>query len=83
MSDLGAKAVADMQVDLRWQCAGQNVSHFNIYRDTNPECAPTQLNFIGQTATGSFTDRPQVNLGGWLRSCLSAEDDLLLPGRPR
>jgi len=71
VTGLGAKAVADMQVDLSWQHAGQNVSHFNIYRDTNPECAPTQLNFIGQTATGSFSDRPQVNLGGWLRSCLA------------
>ena len=59
-----------MQVDLSWKGEG-DVSHFNIYRDTQPDCAPTQLNFIGQSATGSFTDRPRVNLGGWLRSCLA------------
>jgi hypothetical protein len=70
VTGLGAKAVADMQVDLTWQSTGQPISHFNIYRDTNPECAPTQLNLIGQIATGSFSDRPQVNPGGWLRSCL-------------
>jgi len=70
ISDLSAKAVADMQVDLNWTSEGKNVDHFNIYRDTHAECAPTQLNFIGQSATGSFTDLPRVNLGGWLRSCL-------------
>ncbi len=68
---LKAKAVADMQVDLSWKHAGKNVSHFNIYRDTTPDCAPTQLNFIGQSATGNFSDCPRVNLGGWLRSCLA------------
>ena len=35
-----------------------------------PDCAPTLLNFIGQSATNSFRDLPRVNLGGWLRSCL-------------
>lgn len=73
VSGLTAKAVADMQVDLTWQYDGTNVSHFNVYRDTNSDCTPTQLNFIGQTTTGSFTDRPQVNIGGWLRSCLNPE----------
>jgi hypothetical protein len=71
VSDLAAKAVADMQVDLSWRHTGGNVSHCSIYRDTSPECAPTQLNFIGQSASGSFTDRPQVHPGGWLRSCLA------------
>jgi fibronectin type 3 domain-containing protein len=71
VTGLGAKAVADMQVDLSWRHNGQNVSHFNIYRDTSPECAPTQLNFIGQTTADNYSDRPQVNPGGWLRSCLA------------
>jgi hypothetical protein len=35
------------------------------------ECTPTQLNFIGQSTSSSFSDRPQVNIGGWLRSCLN------------
>ena len=71
VSGLAAKAVADMQVDLTWQQEGADLSHFNIYRDTQPDCPVTQLNFIGQSATGSFTDLPQIHLGGWLRSCLS------------
>jgi hypothetical protein len=68
VTGLAAKAVADMQVDLSWNGKG---SHFNIYRDTQPDCAPTQLNFIGQSATGTFTDQPRPNIGGWLRSCLA------------
>ena len=68
---LKAKAVADMQVDLSWQTDDKNVSHFNIYRDTNPDCTLTQLNFIGQSSNNKFIDRPRVNIGGWLRSCLS------------
>jgi hypothetical protein len=70
VADLSAKAAADMQVDLNWRCKGTGVSHFNIYRDTLRECAPTKLNFIDQSATGRFSDRPQVHAGGWLRSCL-------------
>jgi len=66
-----AQAVADKQVNLRWQHTGENVSHFNIYRDTQTDCAPTQFNFIGQSATGDFTDLPRPNIGGWLRSCLA------------
>jgi hypothetical protein len=71
VSELDAKAVADMRIDLSWKCDDREVSHFNIYRDTKQECAPVQLNFIGQSATDIFIDHPQVNIGGWLRSCLS------------
>lgn len=70
VSGLDAKAVADMQVDLSWTNNGA-ASHFNIYRDTLSDCAPTQLNFIGQSAARNFTDRPRLNAGGWLRSCLA------------
>lgn len=70
-SELIANAVADMRVDLSWQCDGREISHFNIYRDTRQECTPIQLNFIGQSTTNSFIDHPQVNIGGRLRSCLS------------
>ena len=82
VTDVNAKAVADMQVDLTWKCQNipslqpslgwrPRVSHFNIYRDTEPACPATQLNFIGQSVTSSFVDRPRVNLGGWLHSCLA------------
>jgi len=69
--NLDAKSIADLQVDLSWQPDGQNLSHFNLYRDTAPDCAPTPLNFIGQSATGNYSDRPQIHAGGWLRSCLT------------
>jgi hypothetical protein len=71
VTDAKAKPVADMQVDLSWKAAGKAISHFNIYRDTDPACPATMLNFIGQSATAAFSDRPQVNSGGWLRSCLA------------
>ncbi len=69
-ADAHAKPVADMQVELSWKCDDKNVSHYNIYRDTAAECEPTMLNFIGQSASVSFTDRPQANISGWIRSCL-------------
>ena len=70
VAEIEARAVADMQVNLSWQPSGKDVSHYNIYRDTLPDCTPTQLNLIGQSATGNFSDQPRMNLGGWLRSCL-------------
>jgi len=68
VTGLAAKAVADMQVDLSWTAQGKDISHFNLYRDTQPDCAPTLLNFIGQSAGDSFSDRPRLNHGGWIRN---------------
>jgi hypothetical protein len=70
VKDLQAKSVADMQVELKWGCKGKGVSHYNIYRDTKPECESSMLNFIGQSAVPKFSDIPQPNIGGWIRSCL-------------
>ncbi|MCX6872579.1 MAG: hypothetical protein NTW21_02050 [Verrucomicrobia bacterium] len=70
VNDLVAQSVADMQVDLKWDFKGDGVSHFNIYRDTRPECESTMLNFIGQSAGPEFSDIPRPNIGGWIRSCL-------------
>lgn len=71
VTSLKAEAVADMEVKLNWKSEGSDLSHFNIYRDTGPDCAPTQLNFIGQSLVCAFLDRPQVHPGGWIRSCLA------------
>ncbi len=73
VSGLSAEPAADMQVNLAWKCTGGKVSHFNVYRDTTPDCPPTLLNFIGQTSTEGFIDLPRLNMGGWLRSCLKPE----------
>ena len=43
-------SLADMQVNLKWDSMGKGLSHYNIYRDTRPECESTMLNFIGQSA---------------------------------
>jgi hypothetical protein len=71
VKDLQAKSVADMQVELKWDFKGKGVSHFNVYRDTRPECVATMLNFIGQSAGPEFSDIPRPNIGGWIRSCLA------------
>ena len=70
LKDLQANSVADMQVNLKWDFKGDSVSHFNIYRDTRPECESTMLNFVGQSAGPEFSDIPRPNIGGWIRSCL-------------
>ena len=66
-----AVPVADKWVNLTWKADGASCSHVNIYRDTDPKCALTQLNFIGQSADGCYADIPRLHLGGWLRSCLA------------
>jgi hypothetical protein len=71
VTDLQAKPVADMQVELVWGCQGEGVSHYNLYRDTLPECESSMLNFIGQSAVPAFSDVPSPNIGGWIRSCLT------------
>jgi hypothetical protein len=62
-----AQAVADMQVNLRWTAS--NAAHYNIYRDTDPKCAASPLNFVGETDAASFADIPATHPGG-LRSTL-------------
>jgi len=61
-----------MQIELNWKCdmKQNHISHFNIYRDTDKSCRPELLNFIGQTARVSFTDKPTLNHGGWIRKTL-------------
>lgn len=70
VTGLKAESVADRQVLLSWGCDQSDISHFNIYRNTDPKCAPTWLNWVGQSSTRSFVDRPQLNAGGWIRNRL-------------
>jgi hypothetical protein len=71
LSPTGIKALAtaDMQVELAWDSREKDdqISHYNIYRDKSPECEVNQLNFLGQSTSASFTDRPQLNHMGWIR----------------
>ena len=68
-------ASADMKVGLAWICddSRERTSHFNIYRDTDPECEPVLLNLVGQAVTNQYTDRPRLNHGGWIRNRLEPD----------
>ena len=70
VSNIKARAVADMKVELKWNCDNTEVSHYNIYRDTHADCRPILINLIGQSPTVIYTDHPQVHIGGWLRNTL-------------
>ncbi len=70
VSGLKSEALADRQVRLSWSGVQTQLSHFDIFRDTHPDCAPTLLNRVGQSCTTSFVDQPQLNAGGWIRQAL-------------
>ena len=71
VSGLQAVAAADMQVDLSWAGnATRHVSHYAIYRDTDPKCEPKLLNLVDDVAATRFSDRPRLNYGGWIRNRL-------------
>ncbi|MCP4403048.1 MAG: hypothetical protein GY801_37800 [bacterium] len=61
---LRANPVADMQVDLSWECDNVDVSHYNIYRDTTPEFEPSSRFLVGHAAAPSYADVPEFNYGG-------------------
>jgi hypothetical protein len=67
-----AQAVQDMQINLLWNSAGKNAAHYDIYRDTDSNCNPVPLNWVGQTDTNLFTDMPYSYPGG-LRNTLEPE----------
>jgi len=72
---LKARGVSDMGVDLSWKPAGSKneISCYRIYRHTSPDFKPGLRYFIGQTAAESFSDRPELNYGGWKNNCLQPE----------
>jgi hypothetical protein len=70
MGQIQARAIADMQVELSWLSPGSDISHYNIYRDTQEKCEPQLLNLVGQAPAPKFTDRPRLNQGGWIRNTL-------------
>jgi hypothetical protein len=70
---LKGEALADRKIRLSWSCDYPEQSHFDIFRDTRPDCAPTLLNRVGQSRTTSFVDQPQLNAGGWIRQALEPE----------
>jgi len=73
ISGITANPVADMKINLKWKCNSREVSHFDIYRDTDPKCDINPLNLVGQSSSNEFSDFPQVHAGGWLRSCMKPE----------
>lgn len=73
ISALKANPVADMEINLEWQCNSPKISHFDVYRDTDPVCEINPINLVGQSSSNEFKDVPQVHVGGWIRSCLTPE----------
>jgi hypothetical protein len=71
-----AAPLTDMQVALSWQVpasAVRRLNHFNVYRGTRPDFAPSLLNRVGQPATPPFIDQPQLHYGGWINNRLEPE----------
>ena len=71
-----AKALSDREVELSWSAdpsqAG-SVSHYNVYRSTKPDFHPSLLNLVARPAQPVYTDRPQLNYGGWINNRLEPD----------
>ena len=76
VSGLEAKPVSDMEVELSWRSnpneAGR-VSQFNVYRGSTQDFEPSLLNLVGSPSSTSYTDRPQLNYGGWINRRLEPD----------
>lgn len=58
--------VSDAEISLAWDWdASDEISHFNIYRSSDPDCTPNRRNFIGTSEVSSYHDKTSLNPGGW------------------
>ena len=68
-----ATAVSDMEVALSWtapQRKRSTLSHYHVYRGTQPDFQPSLLNLVQRPADASCVDRPQLHYGGWINNRL-------------
>ena len=64
---------SDMQVELSWPTdarAAKRISHYNVYRGSQPDFHASLLNLVARPASASFVDQPQLNYGGWINNRL-------------
>ena len=76
ISGLQAKPVSDMGVDLSWRSdpdEGSRISHFNVYRGSTRDFEPSLLDLVGSPSSTSYSDRPQLNYGGWINRRLEPD----------
>lgn len=73
VSGLRATAESDMEVGLSWTTAApvaEGVSHYRVYRGTQPDFMPGPLNLVQQPAEPACVDRPCLHYGGWINNRL-------------
>jgi chitodextrinase len=64
---------SDMQVEISWSSdsrTAKRISHYNVYRGSQPDFQPSLLNLVARPASASFVDQPQLHYGGWINSRL-------------
>jgi hypothetical protein len=76
VTDVKAEAVSDMEVALSWQAdlaASEDVSHYHVYRSTQPDFQPSLLNLVQRPLGPACLDRPQLYYGGWINNRLEPD----------
>ena len=64
---------SDMQVELSWVPdlrAAKCISHYNVYRGSEPDFQASLCNLVARPARASFVDQPQLHYGGWINNRL-------------
>ena len=62
-----------MQVELSWAAdprAAKRISHYNVYRGSQPDFQPSLLHLVARPASPSLVDQPQLHYGGWINNRL-------------
>ncbi|MHB8951924.1 MAG: glycoside hydrolase family 38 N-terminal domain-containing protein [Pirellulaceae bacterium] len=73
--ELAARATSDMEVELSWRPepgGEEKVSHYDIYRSTDPAFAVGLRSWVGRSTRSTYTDRPVLHYGGWIDNRLEA-----------
>ena len=76
VSRFKAEPISDMETALTWQATdttAKDISHFNVYRDRQPDFKPSLLNLVARPVVSAYTDRPQLYYGGWINNRLEPE----------
>jgi hypothetical protein len=69
ITNLSGQPISDREAQISWHSPpdeASRISHFNVYRGSTQDFAPSLLNLVGSPSTTSYTDRPQLNYGGWI-----------------
>ena len=64
---------SDMQIEISWvpdSRAAKRISHYNVYRGSEPDFQPSLYNLVARPAAASLVDQPQLNYGGWINNRL-------------